>query len=88
MPGGHLEECGAWEETTQGGKEILPPYISFLVQGQIPRTLPVKFPTNSAVGYTARTLRLGGGGRPRAVKENCLTSRSQGHAATLGSRLV
>lgn len=35
-------------------EEILPCHVAFLVQGQIPLALPVKFPVNSGVGYTAR----------------------------------
>lgn len=68
-------EFGAWEETTWGAKKISPLHVSSLVQGHIPRLLPVKFPINSSWLH-CKKVRMGGGGRARGapfLRFSCLT---------------
>lgn len=63
-------ESGAWEETTWGVKKISPFHVSSLVQGQIPRLLPVKFPVNSSWLH-CKKVRMGGGGQARGSPSLC-----------------
>lgn len=61
-PSGQRAESRAWKEKTLGGKEIPLPHTTPLVQGQVPRTLPVKFPINWDWLHCKKR-RLAGGGR-------------------------